>query len=117
QALRIREQLNVPVVSVRLTAQGIGLLLRKAHQMTDKPRPRVALVVVNDMLCDTSCCNLLFDVDLQIHVYRTEEEYARVNREALESRPDVIIGGDKTVEMAREAGAACLFLDFSDDSF
>ena len=40
QALRIREQLNVPVVSVRLTAQGIGLLLRKAHQMTDKPPPQ-----------------------------------------------------------------------------
>ena len=117
QALRIREHFNVPVVSVRLTAQGIGLLLRKAHQLTQNPRPRVAMVVVNDMLCDTSCCNLLFNVDLQIFVYRTEEEYAKVNREALSSNPDVIIGGDKTVEMARQAGAACLFLDFSDDSF
>lgn len=117
QALRIREHLNVPVVSVRLTAQGIGMLLRKARELTKNPCPRVALVVVNDMLCDTSCCNLLFGVDLQIFVYRTEEEYARVNREALETRPDVIIGGDQTVEMAREAGSACLFLDFSDDSF
>ncbi len=117
QALRIREHFNVPVVSVRLTAQGIGLLLRKAHQLTQNPRPRVAMVVVNDMLCDTSCCNLLFNVDLQIFVYRTEEEYAKVNREALSSNPDVIIGGDKTVEMARQAGASCLFLDFSDDSF
>ena len=50
QALRIRSGLNVPVVSVRLTAQGIGMLLRKARQFTDKPCPRVALVVVQDML-------------------------------------------------------------------
>lgn len=117
QALRIRSNLNVPVVSVRLTAQGIGMLLRRARQLSGKERPRVALVVVNDMLCDTSCCELLFNVELQIYVYRTEEEYARVNREALDSRPDVLIGGDKTVEMARAAGAACLFLDFTDDSF
>ena len=117
QALRIREQLNIPVVSVRLTAQGIGLLLRKARQLTPNSRPRVALVVVNDMLCDTSCCNLLFGVDLRIFVYRTEEEYDRINREALDTKPDVIIGGDHTVRMAREAGVPCLFLDFSDDSF
>ena len=117
QALRIRSGLNVPVVSVRLTAQGIGMLLRKARQFTDKPCPRVALVVVQDMLCDTSCCNLLFNVNLEIHVYRTEEEYEKVNREALNTHPDVIIGGDRTVEMAKEAGTACLFLDFSDDSF
>lgn len=117
QALRIRSNLNVPVVSIRLTAQGIGLLLRKARQFTDKACPRVALVVVEDMLCDTSCCDLLFNVHLEIHVYRTEEEYEKINREALNSHPDVIIGGDKTVEMAKEAGAACLFLDFSDDSF
>lgn len=107
----------MPVVSVRLTAQGIGLLLRKARQLTHRPRPKVALVVVNDMLCDTSCCDLLFGVELHIFVYRTEEEYEQVNREALNSRPDVIIGGDKTVEMARQAGTPCLFLDFSDDSF
>lgn len=117
QALLIRQHLNVPVVSVRLTAQGIGMLLRKARQLTDRTCPRVALVVVNDMLCDTSCCNLLFGVDLKIFVYRTEEEYARVNREALASRPDVIIGGDHTARMAQEAGVPFLFLDFSNDSF
>ena len=117
QALLIRQHLNVPVVSVRLTAQGIGMLLRKARQLTDRTCPRVALVVANDMLCDTSCCNLLFGVDLKIFVYRTEEEYARVNREALASRPDVIIGGDHTARMAQEAGVPFLFLDFSNDSF
>ena len=40
QALRIRENLNVPVVSVKLTAQGIGLLLCKAKRLTVEPRPR-----------------------------------------------------------------------------
>ena len=41
QALRIRAGLNVPVVSIRLTAQGIGMLLRKVRTLTDNPRPRV----------------------------------------------------------------------------
>lgn len=117
QALRIRENLNVPVVSVKLTAQGIGLLLCKAKRLTVEPRPRVALVAVCDMLCDTSCCSMLFGVDLQIFAYRTEEEYEEMNRKALASKPDVIIGGDLTMDMARQAGCASLFLDFSDDSF
>lgn len=117
QALRIRAGLNVPVVSIRLTAQGIGMLLRKVRTLTDNPRPRVAMVVVDDMLCDTSCCELLFGVELQIFTYRTEEEYAQVNRTALDSCPDVIIGGDVTVEMARAAGVKSLFWDFTDDSF
>ena len=99
QALRIRAGLNVPVVSIRLTAQGIGMLLRKVRTLTDNPRPRVAMVVVDDMLCDTSCCELLFGVELQIFTYRTEEEYAQVNRTALDSCPDVIIGGDVTLPL------------------
>lgn len=117
QVLRIREHLNIPIVSVRLTAQGLGLLLRKAHELTRQERPRVALVAAQDMLCDTSCCDLLFGVELQVFAYRTEEEYAQCTRQALENHPDVIIGGDHAMAMARDAGTPCLFLDFSNDSF
>lgn len=117
QALRIRRSLNVPVVSVRLTAQGIGMLLRKAGELSGREHPRVALIAAEDMLCDTSCCGLLFGVDLHVFSYRTEEEYRARTEEALRAEPDVVIGGDLAGRMAREAGVRFLFLDLGADSF
>ena len=106
QALRIRHVMNVPVVTVRLTAQELGLLLMKVKRLCAAQRPRVALVAASNMLCDTSCCNILFGVDLKVFSYDTEEDYAKANAKAVVWGPDAMVGGEHTLAAAQRAGDA-----------
>lgn len=116
QALRITAALNVPVVSVRLTAQELGMLLLKAKRLCTGTRPRIALVAGANMLCDTSCCNVLFGVEMRVFPYENEDDYDTANQKALQWQPEAIIGGDRTLLAAQETGVPALFLDFLDDS-
>lgn len=116
QAMRISQALNIPVVQVRITVQEIGLLLLKAKRYCASPRPKIALVAAENMLCDISCCNLLFGVELRQFSYASMEEYAQANQEAIQWGPEAIIGGDQAMEAAQAAGITNLFLDFIDDS-
>ncbi len=116
QALRIRHVMNVPVVTVRLTAQELGLLLMKVKRLCAAQRPRVALVAASNMLCDTSCCNILFGVDLKVFSYDTEEDYAKANAKAVVWGPDAMVGGEHTLAAAQRAGIPAQFLDYTEDS-
>ena len=115
-AILIGQALNVPVVQVRLTAQELGLLLLKAKRICTAPRPRIALVAGSNMLCDTSFCGMLFGVELAVYPYDTEEGYRAAVGQALDSRPDVLIGGEHALAAAQKAGVPALFLDYLDDS-
>lgn len=116
QALCIAQSTNIPVVHIRLTAQEIGLLLLKAKEQCDAPRPRIALVAVSNMLCDTQHCNQLFGVDLKVFSFCSYEEYTQVNRQAAAWNPHIIIGGNWSMEDAKKANIPALFLDSTEES-
>lgn len=116
QALRIAHAINTPLVQVRLTAQELGLLLMKAKKISAASRPKVALVAAENMLCDTSYCSILFGVELTVFTYDTEEQYGQINRQAVDWEPDIMIGGEHTLEAAHQAGIPALFLDCMEDS-
>lgn len=66
QAKLIKEYTNIPLVEIRLHAQEIGLLLKKAKAMVKKEIPRIGLIVFENMLCDMSHMEELFGVQLSI---------------------------------------------------
>ena len=74
QAKLIKEYTNIPVVEIRFHAQEIGLLIQKAKTILKKEHPHIALIAFENMLCDMSYMEQLFDIRLDvIYLKRIEE--------------------------------------------
>ncbi len=118
QASLIKQYTDIPVVEIVLTAQEMALLVMKARQIVQKPRPVIAVVGFKNMFCDMSYFDQLYGIDLRTY-YLTqglEQGLKDLVREAAGQGADLIIGGDTAVEEAAKAGVASLFLSMTEDS-
>ena len=92
QAKLIKEYTNIPVVEIRFHAQEIGLLIQKAKTILKKEHPHIALIAFENMLCDMSYMEQLFDIRLDVIYLKRIEEAESIIAD-FEERPDLIIGG------------------------
>lgn len=116
QAMLIKRNTKIPVVEVRLHAQEIGLLLKKAKVMTKKECPRVGLIVFSNMLSDMSYMEELFDVKLMVRYIDRVEEGPRMLRELAGIGIDLVIGGEMVCEEAERMGYPTLIYRSSRES-
>ncbi len=116
QAKLIKRYTNIPLVEIRLHAQEIGLLLKKAKVIAKKDRPRVGLIAFKNMLCDMSHMEELFGVDLFIDYLEKIEEVSEKLEEMSKNSPDLIIGGEITCQEAEKMGYPALFYESTEES-
>lgn len=115
QAKLIRQYMNIPIVEMRLHAQEIGLLIRKAKTIVKKPHPHICLIAFENMLGDLSHMEELLEVRLQVVYLERAEEAERVLSEMTE-RPDIVIGGEVTCRAAEVMGYPSLFFQSTEES-
>ncbi|MDO5100354.1 MAG: PrpR N-terminal domain-containing protein [Eubacteriales bacterium] len=118
QAQLMKQAMAVPVIEIRLTAQEIGLLIRRAMRLSDKARPWIVMIIFKNMVPDLSHMEELFDVQFDAFYIEQAEEAAGI-LEYFSSRgehPDVIIGGMIACEMARREGYKTIFYQSTDES-
>ena len=116
QASLIKQNTNIPVVEFRIHAQEIGLLLKKAKKMLDKPRPHIAIVASIGMMCDMSEMSEMFDVDLDTISFKSMKELPAIIRDLLNRGIDLIIGGAMACEIALNYGCMALLFKTSVES-
>lgn len=116
QAKLIKEYTNIPLVEIRLHAQEIGLLLKKAKTMIKKANPTIGLVAFRNMLCDMSRMEELFDVRLQIEWIDKMEDITQKLDGLSKEKPDLIIGGEVCCREAEKMGYPALFYDSTEES-
>lgn len=116
QAKLIKRYTNIPLVEIRLHAQEIGLLLKKAKVIAKKERPRVGLIAFKNMLCDMSHMEELFGVELFIDYLEKIEEVSEKLEEMSKKSPDLIIGGEITCREAEKMGYPALFYESTEES-
>lgn len=116
QAQLIRENMNIPVVEVRLTVQEIGLLIKKAIALTGKVHPSIALIVFRNMVPDLSHIEELFDIEFRLFFINRAEEAGEVLKSFTDRRPDCIIGGNVAIRAAQEQGYMTLFYSSTKES-
>ena len=109
QAKLIKEYTNIPVVEIRFHAQEIGLLIQKAKTILKKAHPHIALIAFENMLCDMSYMEQLFDIRLDVIYLKRIEEAESI-------RPDLIIGGEGTCRAAETMGYSTLFYQSTGES-
>lgn len=116
QAKIIKEYTNIPLVEIRLHAQEIGLLLKKAKSIAKKDFPHIGIIVFKNMVCDLTHMEELFDVKLSIEYIDWIEDTARVLGELAKKQPDIIIGGDFACEEAQKMGFPTIYLQATGES-
>ncbi len=116
QAVLIKQFTNIPIVELRLHAQEVGFLLKKAKEIIKTERPRIGLIVFKNMLCDTSGMDELFGVELKTaDIIRTEEIIDAV-REMADEGVDLFIGGASVCDIANDMGYPALLYNSSEES-
>ena len=115
QAKLIKEYTNIPVVEIRFHAQEIGLLIQKAKTILKKEHPHIALIAFENMLCDMSYMEQLFDIRLDVIYLKRIEEAESIIAD-FEERPDLIIGGEGTCRAAETMGYSTLFYQSTGES-
>lgn len=116
QASLIKQYTNIPVVEIVMTAQEMALLIMKAKQIVKKPGPVIAVVGFQNMFCDMSYFESLYDIELRTCYAKNGAELPEAARKAVEEKADLIIGGDTAVKIATEAEIPSLFLSITEDS-
>ena len=108
QAILVKNFTNIPLVEMRLHAQEIGLLLKRAKAVTGKEHPQVSLVVFQNMVRDMTELEHLFDVSFRV-AYLAGREYIHDTLEMLEREgTDLYIGGDAVCKEAEAMGLLAL---------
>lgn len=116
QASLIKQYTDVPVVEIVATAQEMALLVVKARQIVKKARPIIAVVGFQNMFCDMSYFETIYDIKLRTYFASNGSGLKEKAMEAVEDGADLMIGGDIAVETAKEADIPSLFLSITEDS-
>lgn len=116
QASLNKQYTDVPVVEIVATAQEMALLVVKARQIVKKARPIIAVVGFQNMFCDMSYFETIYDIKLRTYFAANGSGLKEKAMEAVEDGADLMIGGDIAVETAKEADIPSLFLSITEDS-
>ena len=116
QASLIRENINVQVVEIVMTAQEMALLVKEAKRLVKKERPVISVIGFENMFSDMSYFNEIYDIELRRYLVPMGERIEDAARMALDERPDVVIGGEMVVEMAGKDGIPAVFFTATEDS-
>lgn len=116
QASLIKHYTNIPVVEITLTGQEMGLLITKAKKVVRKERPVIGVVGFNNMFCDMTYFNQIYQIELRTYLAPDTEELQNAIQRAIGDNLDIIIGGDTAIKAASDAGIPSLFLSSTEDS-
>lgn len=116
QAALIRRYSRIPVVDVVLTGQEIALLIYKAKEILKKGHPKIGLIGFENMFCDISLFDQIFDVTIREYFAKYSEELPAAVDLAISEGAELIIGGDKALQWAQKRGIPALFLTSTQDS-
>lgn len=116
QANLLKQYTNVTVVDIVLTAQEMGLMIVKSKMIVNKDRPTIAVVGFENMFCDMSYFEEIYNINLRTYFVKNNSLLKEVSEEAIRAGADIIIGGEQTIKIAEKFNVFSLFLTSTKDS-
>ena len=110
QASLLKQHMDIPVVEIVMSAQEMGLLVKKAKNILGKEYPRIGVVGFRNMFCDMSYFNQLYDIDFRTYFVDQSDEIQEQVRMASEDGCDIVIGGEAVLDYARQYQVRTLYL-------
>lgn len=116
QAIEIKNNTNVTVTNIIITAQELGLLIMKAKGLINKEHITIGLFGWGDMFCDTTYFDQLYDIKLKRYDLHEYEEWRNVILKSVDDQLDIIIGDRDTLECAKQVGIPGIHLSGTGES-
>ena len=101
---------NIPVVEVVITGQDLARIFLDAKRVTGLERPRAAFIAFDNMVADVEIIACITNIDLTIYRLQTNEDIPVMIDAVADLNYDVILGGTKTVALARKRGLRATLL-------
>ena len=106
QANQIKSAVRLPVVEMCVTAQELGLVMLELKEQLGCERPVIGLVGFANMLCDTTCFNRLFGIELHSYMVEKSADLQTVVELALREGCQAVVGGEIACAHAQKLGRA-----------
>ena len=103
----LRENVAVPLVEMKVTAQEMGMVTRELKKKTGDPCPVIGLVGYTNMFGDTEHYDELFDIRLQKYLVTSMKELEGAVERAAREGCTAVIGGDTACKKAEDLGIPC----------
>lgn len=116
QASDVEQYTSIPTVEVVLTAQELGLLVIEAKKLVNKPHPKIGLFCWPGMLCDTTYFEQMYDIELEKVYFGKQDDWLEMVEQGIAGGMDVLIGGEKSVRLARQRNFPSVFLETTGES-
>lgn len=110
QAKLIKQSVKLPVVEICVTMQELGMLILKLKKVVGGERPKIGLIGVDNMLCDTSQFDTLFHIELVRYMVENKEQMGAAVERATAESCVAVIGGEIVCERARIMGLPHCFI-------
>jgi len=102
--------INIPLVEVVITGQDLARIFLEARETTGLERPKAAFIAFDNMVADVEIIARITNVDLTIYRLQTNEDIPVMVDAVADREHDVILGGTKTVALARKRGLRATLL-------
>lgn len=116
QAVEIKKYTNIPLAEISITAQELGLLVKKSKEIVGKSNIKIGVFGWGDMICDTSHFYELYGVVLNRYKLNEKNDWNTALNSAIEEHVDIVIGGNVILQGAKQKGIAGLFLTSTEES-
>lgn len=110
QSVLIKNNTNVTVANIVMTAQELGLLITKAKRLINKEQITIGLFGWGDSFCDTTYFSQLYNITLKRYILHDNEEWRNKVLSAATEHLDIIIGGKSILECANQIGLPGIYL-------
>lgn len=112
----IRTQVHIPVVELRVTAQELGGVLLELKEELADPCPRLGVIGLENMFCDTARFDHLFGIRLDRRLVDHSNLLAPSTEQAVREGCQAVVGGELVCETARRLGIPCRFIPVGEES-
>ena len=116
QALMLRELCDIPIVEIRITAQEMGLLIRRSKSILNIPEPKIGVIGHVNMFCDMSSFDYLYGIKLHTYYADVTSDLSALAEAAYSDGMDILLGGDAVCQTASMHSVPSLFLTSGTES-
>lgn len=114
--LLIQAKIRIPVVEIVITGQDLAHVIYEAKRVTKLPRPKIAILAFKNMIYDIDILTEIIDIDLTVYPLEKTEDIPVKVAEVAKTDHNVVVGGIKTIILAKKTGLTTSPFRSSDSS-
>ncbi len=115
-AAEIKSNTDCSVIEIVITAQEMGLLIKRAKEVIGKEKPVIGIVGISKMFCDMRDFDQIFDIRLITVFVNTRGELEAGVQHAIAGGAELVIGGEIVCSCAKKLNMPSLHQPDGTDS-